>query len=260
MRNLKLENQKSTIINLYQKGKNVAEIASMLNEYEQAVCNILKKYTKYIGRLPQGNIRYFQKINSDIKAYFLGFIAADGCIQNNGKNSLGLTITIHEKDRIIIDKLRKEIGSEKPILQLKAHPHVRFTLFNIDMYNDLKSHGMEERKSLTMKNIIKNIPKKYRKSFILGYFDGDGSVSLPIDCRKPNINTKKISVQIRGTDEFLQGIVDELKIKQCSIRHYDSIPNLTIGKKEEIIKFFKIYDNCSFFLKRKHDKFLKRLY
>lgn len=33
------------------------------------------------------NENYFEKIDSEDKAYFLGLIAADGCIINNEKNA-----------------------------------------------------------------------------------------------------------------------------------------------------------------------------
>ena len=59
----------------------------------------------------QGNTRYFQKIDSNLKAYFLGFIAADGYIQYFAKNCIGLSITLNIKDKIILDKLKSEIGN-----------------------------------------------------------------------------------------------------------------------------------------------------
>lgn len=215
----------------------------------------------------QGNIRYFQIIDTNLKAYFLGFIAADGCLQNNGTGALGLSITIHSKDRIIVDKLKTEIGCKNKILHLTTlmthnhlpKDHVRFSLFNKDFYKDLLKYGLAPRKSLTLPNIIPNIPKKHRKAFILGYFDGDGSVSLPIDCRKPNMNTKRIVIQIRGTEQLLEGIVKELRLKKSRISKTDSIARLVFSDKTTVKKFFKIYQNNNLYLTRKYNKFLERI-
>jgi hypothetical protein len=69
-----------------------------------------------------------------------------------------------------------------------------------------------------------------------------------------------LTINIRGTREFLQGIVDELEIDKYLISQYDSIPNLSLGHKESIIKFFKCYEGLDFFLTRKYNKFLERIY
>lgn len=207
----------------------------------------------------QENTSYFKHINSHIKAYYLGFIAADGCITQLTKYTKGLTITIHEKDAILLYKLKEEIGCSNKIMYLKNNLR-RFQIGNSEIYNDLLNHGVTPRKSLTLGNLLPNIPKKYRPSYILGYFDGDGSVMLPLDHRKPNMNTKRIVVDIRGSESLLEGIAKELRLNQYSIKRYDSTPRLTFSKKSEVLKFFNIcYKNCPIYLKRKYDRFLKRI-
>lgn len=251
---------KDEILKLYTQGNNIESISKQLNCYPQAVASVLKHIGEYKSYRPnQGNTRYFQNIDSNIKAYFLGFIAADGCVQSNGKNSYGLTITLHEKDRVILDKLREEIGSEKPLILIPSKNHIRFTLFNKDMYNDLNKLGIVPNKSLIIEDIIKNIPQEYRHSFVLGYFDGDGSVTLPTDPRKPNMNTKRIAIFIRGTKELLSGIVEELNLDQYGLTKYDSTYTLSFSKKSEIIKFFNLYTKNNFYLNRKYEKFLLRI-
>lgn len=221
----------------------------------------------------QGNTRYFQIIDSHIKSYLLGFITADGCIQNNGNKSYGLSITLHSKDRYIIDKLKEEMGCENKILHLttpashngQPKDHYRFSLFNKDLFNDLQNHGLEERKSTTMLNIIPNIPKEYRKSFILGYFDGDGSIILPVSSIKENSKYKagpnQIKIVFRGTEIFLKGIVEELEISKFSL-FKDKQRNcwtLAINHKQEVLKIFNLYKDSNFYLTRKHDRFLERI-
>lgn len=224
----------------------------------------------------QGNTRYFQKLDTYTKAYFLGFIAADGCIQHFTKNSIGLSITLNVRDKILLDKLKEEIGNEHQIRVWSAPQtfdknvittFCRFQIANKDLVNDIQKYGITERKSLTMENIIKNIPKKFRRSFILGYFDGDGSVILPKGQMKfakkkqeyYQLNTGQIHIDIRGTEQFLSGIAKELKLKAYRIAKYDSTYRLSFTKKEEIKKFFNIYKDQEIFLKRKYDKFIERL-
>ena len=51
------------------------------------------------------NHSYFEKIDTEDKAYFLGFIYADGSIVTNKRNSL--YIKIHSKDQHILEDLIK---------------------------------------------------------------------------------------------------------------------------------------------------------
>ncbi|HET8689399.1 MAG TPA: hypothetical protein VFM18_22540, partial [Methanosarcina sp.] len=108
---LKLEHLREEILSRYNNGETATSIANSLGEYLQAVTNVIKKYTGKTKLIPdQGNVRYFSKIDTHTKAYLLGFIAADGCIQRVG-NSVGLTVTIHIKDRVVLDTLKSEIGN-----------------------------------------------------------------------------------------------------------------------------------------------------
>jgi len=249
MPKLKLEPQKDKILNMFDNGLSVAKIAKQINEYEQAVSNLIKRYKNIkTFQHDQGNVRYFNNIDTHTKAYLLGFIAADGCIQSNNNGSIGLTITIHSKDRIVLDTLRDEIGCTNPVHKLKIHDHVRFTLFNKDLVADLNKHGIEKRKSLTMPNIITNIPYDFKSSFILGYFDGNGSFTY-----QPKYNRGYI--QIRATKAFALGIVNHLEISPYGLYEYNSIPNLSIGAKKNIKKFFlEVYKNSTIYLNRKHNK------
>lgn len=58
------------------------------------------------------NLEYFKIIDSNNKAYLLGFIAADGAlVKGVNTSSTTLTLTIHRKDKIILDLLKRELNS-----------------------------------------------------------------------------------------------------------------------------------------------------
>lgn len=258
----------SLIIEKAKSGITPKEISESLQIPYPTIGGILRQYGfKY--RPVHNNIRYFQNIDSHTKAYFLGFIAADGCLQSNGYNSIGLTITIHNKDIFLLEKLKKELQSTVKILHLttkmsytnKNKNHNRLAIFNKDLYNDIFKWGITPRKSLTMPNIIPNIPQEYRKSFILGYFDGDGCVMFQNQIKIKNNKecpTRGLTILIRGTKEFLSGIVSELNIENYSIS-FDKTHKLSFSKKKEIVKFFSCYYNTNIFLPRKRDRFLEKM-
>lgn len=258
MSKLKLYPFKDFIISEYLTGKSCQKIADENSWYQQAVSNLLKSEKLYDSYRPnQGNTRYFQYIDSHQKAYLLGFIAADGCLQSNGKNSYGLSITIHSKDISVLECLRSQIGCENQIFNItgkmshsnKQKDHCRFQLFNKDLYSDLSSYGLTPKKSTTMPNLFSKIPEQYHKSFVVGYFDGDGSVSL-----KNKRNQQMIS--FRGTEAFLQGIAIALRLskfwlykdkdKECF--------SLVFWRKSDIISFYNIYKELGFYLERKYQR------
>ncbi len=241
-------NYEKQILEMFDSGINAHQISKTINKSFYFVKAILTKHRNpSFKKYNNGNIKYFENIDSDKKAYFLGFIAADGCITKS-RNSIGLTITIHQKDKVVLESLKEDMQSENPIHILKRNELIRFVIYNNELVSHLKNNGIEEQKSLTMTNIIKNIPKEFRSAFIRGYFDGDGSFTF-------QEKYKRGYIQIRGTKDFLLGIVNEIEIGTCSITEYDSIPNLSIGSKKQIKKFFDfIYKNSTIHLDRKYDK------
>ena len=233
------------------------------------------------------NTKYFNKIDTNIKAYLLGFIAADGSIvKNNVKNgSTTLTITIHHKDIAILELPKSELNSELSIknINIKSKSlssykldvnHVRFNTSKKEIINDLIKHGIDYNKSLTMKNIIIKIPKRFRKSFIIGYFDGDGCfVDSLVNKNKHRYNKQgeylrtdtylgyNSSISIKGSKEFLQGIVKELKIKSFTLKQLSQqkIYTLVLTSNDSILKFYTCYSDCEFYLNRKKEKFTRKI-
>ena len=104
---------------------------------------------------------------------------------------------------------------------------------------------------------------EFRDAFIIGYFDGDGSVSTVNDLR-PNsrgilVRNYSLYIQIRGTKDFLEGICTHLNISKSHIHHYDSIPTLHFASKKDTYRLFQCYQNLPFYYKRKYDKFLEKI-
>ena len=251
------KNQISDILEMHNSMIPIAHIAKKYGVYSQNIQNVLKKYIGYSpNSLSLKNINYFSEIDTPIKAYLSGFIAADGAIV--GKE---LTITIHSKDRIVLDVLKSELESTNDIQTITKDglTHVRFVTTNENITQDLSKYGIGPNKSLTMPNLIENIPYEFRNSFILGYFDGDGSINV----REVFINkrhTRKQSIQIRATKELALGIVSHLGIQSYHLTD-ETMPNLNISSLEEVRSFYnQVYSQSPIFLSRKRDKFLIALY
>lgn len=73
------------------------------------------------------------------------------------------------------------------------------------------------------------------------------------------MNDYSLYINIRGTREFLSGICKHLGITLNHIHQFDSIPNLSFANKKDTYRFYQCYKDLSFYYKRKHDVFLKRI-
>lgn len=240
--------------------KTTSEIAKHLNcsirdvnrfaDYEQLIFNS-KKY----------NIdeNYFSKINSPNKAYWLGFLYADGCVLKTQKSYI-LELSLKSEDRTHLEKFKMCLKSNVPIKDriIKEKYHAcRIAICNKKICEDLIKLGCVPKKSLILKfPTEEQVPKDLIPHFIRGYFDGDGCVYNDSDL-------KKMSVSFVGTEDFLislQEIVNkELGLSKVSIRNscgkaYDCSWNGIPNAKTRFDYFYN-YDDI-IYLQRKFEKFL----
>ena len=62
------------------------------------------------------NKDYFERIDSKDKAYFLGFLYADGCNSiSTTQHHCTIILNLQEKDKDILDIFNKYINSNKPL-------------------------------------------------------------------------------------------------------------------------------------------------
>lgn len=129
---------------------------------------------------------YFECLDSQAKAYFLGFLAADGSVHNKANR---LTICLAKRDVDVIEKLCDALSYNKShIIEYNAFyydenrvkkifPAVRTSLFSKKMKQDLLKYNIVSNKSHKKESLISNIPDKYKWAWIAGYIDGDGSIA-----------------------------------------------------------------------------------
>ena len=213
--------------------------------------NISKKQDNHIY---QCNYDYFENIDSDEKAYWLGFLAADGCNYRRETNAT-ILLNIHQKDSDHLIKFQASLNSNIPIKNLIQNdgfsnntPMSRFAINSIKMSKDLEKLGIVPRKSLILKPPI--IDEKYYLPFILGYFDGDGSI-----CKLKQYNNYELSIQ--GTKEMINWINSVLQL-DCKLTQRNPNSNLnnyyiSIGGTNKIYNIlYKLYNSCNIHLERKY--------
>lgn len=253
------QEKKLEVVNYYkQKPITISELSQIFDICQPTIMKILdeyriKRYSKVQLFSPDLNEHYFENIDTEYKAYFLGLIITDGCIHNTkGKQSL-ISLTLKSEDEYLLDKFKQEIHSNKNITY-DGRGCSEINILSNMMVNDLKKYGVFSNKSL---NTIfpQNIPKEMKKHMIRGILDGDGSVSY---YARPNRKAHVKAVRFcQGNKKFLLDMVDFLyeaigidKIK--TYKEKDSLWSIAYRKDISLIKLIDyIYDDAHIYMKRK---------
>lgn len=267
---LNIKDYQEEITKLYQEGKTAKEISSLLGfKYHQPVYNYFKKMgwerTGKTGkRAYKVDENFFKCINTEEKAYILGFICADGHIE---KDRLNITVSI--KDRDILEKIRYAMHSNHPIKEVqRINPYKKTNRENlilselmigsVELVKPLFNMGLTTNKTYTLNgDILKYIPKYLIRDFLRGYFDGDGNVFFG----RRYSSGYKYNVNICGNEDFLlksfqvyfpsnNKLYKDLYSRQCYV--------WKISQKDKVRDFmYYLYYNSSIFLQRKYNEFRK---
>lgn len=142
------------------------------------ILKILERYNipKVNRRLVNNNldVHYFDNIDTEEKAYFLGFIFADGSISNDE-----FFLDINEKDIEMLLRIREEIHSNCKITTRKKGNSMmsRIAIKNKVFCSSLSQYGIIENKTKMTSHLpVEKIPTIFYKDFLRGLIDGDGWV------------------------------------------------------------------------------------
>lgn len=203
----------------------------------------------------------FECIDTEEKAYWLGFMFADGYVTAKG-NTVCLAISKNDEDHI--QKYSDFLKYSKPYRILKNGIkndgtqlyRVEINVGDTKLREDLIKCGCVPNKSLILKFPNKEIFKNPEiiKHFVRGYIDGDGSLGL----YKGRYKSKIEYLQIIGTKDFLEGIEKECGIKgYISLKHPETGNTITYVLKYTNNKAFKVieyfYENSTIYLTRKYN-------
>lgn len=118
---------------------------------------------------------YFAEIASADQAYILGLLAADG---NIGSAYPRITLGLQAKDMRAVEFARDRLNPAAPLCALASGMMV-LQVSSRQMAADLARFGIVPRKSRTL--TWPGSLGEFQRPFLLGYFDGDGSMYLPRD-------------------------------------------------------------------------------
>lgn len=207
------------------------------------------------------NQSFFEKIDSERKAYWLGFLYADGAVYKH-KHGSYFHLTLNNLDKHMVEQFKKDLETTIN-LRTNKNNQTGLMINSNKMVQDLINLGCMPCKTFKIKfPTIKQVPTHLIHHFIRGYFDGDGSVCFS---EKKN----RIEVKIISNEDFcyaLQNTIGQLcniskfyKYKVCETKYSKQFyTNIGFGSSSSICNFYNfIYKDASIYLKRKRDIFDK---
>ena len=197
---------------------------------------------------------YFEVIDSDEKAYWLGWIVSDGAITNQpNKSKFQLELTLKAEDEDILYLLGKDLGVQNKVY-LSGNGYKRFSLGCKKILTDLEKLGITQNKSFSVK--VPSFNKKYNAAFIRGLFDGDGGFT----------HYKRVSGQICnelsfcGNEYIVSWVLETLtkeipNLKKNSITKENSIKRIRWSSQKDItlIRNYLYTNHNNHYLQRKYN-------
>ena len=203
------------------------------------------------------NENFFDVIDTEEKAYFLGFLYADG-YNNTDRNSVALSLK--EDDKEILEKLNNLLQPKKPLQYVKikttnSSNQYRLVIANNHISQKLVELGCDKAKTYSL--IFpseKQVPKYLVRHFVRGYFDGDGWVGKKAICIVSTLNFCNSLAEILNQELNVNSYI--------RVRHPErnnNIRMLELSKKAARLFLSWIYRDSNIHLERKYNRYLKQM-
>lgn len=252
-----VDNELRELIN---QGKTGREIESILKIARRTMYCKLKKLGLHIPNYHNAlkfDNTVFDNIDTEEKAYWLGFLYADGYVSST-VNTVEVSLKADDIDHLHKFKeflhLQKNIEIGQVTCLGKKFSRCRVSVTDKHFHDRLVELGCTPKKSLTLTFPPLNIFSKEDLviHFIRGYIDGDGCLTYT--------STGRLVISIIGTFEFLGGIINILPsifdrprrkdkrsknntyVIECSCVKADKLANL-------------LYNNAVVYLDRKYERY-----
>lgn len=213
------------------------------------------------------NEHIFDNIDTEEKAYWLGWLFSDGY---NHYSKCTVSLRVQEEDIEILYKFQKFLQTDTPIHTYSIKTNTNklqrnysdLTLCSPYFSERLADLGCIQAKTLILK--FPDIPNYLYQHFIRGYFDGDGCFSVTKRNNRKSPNSLTYQFNIVGMPDFLLKvqdiIVQNTGVKKLSLKVRKGNKAVTIHYNghnvcKSILDY--LYKDASVYLNRKYEKYCK---
>jgi transposase-like protein len=265
------------IVEMYQQGMSAQEIANQFDVQQTLILRYLEKNgvdrrsAEECHRIYLIREDFFDVIDTQEKAYFLGFLYADG---GNNIDANFVRVDLASKDKDILEKLVSLIYLEDPLQHIKDQDRKKVykgeDVIYYTSYFDINSkhicHKLNKLGCSRAKSLILTFPEwlvdpDLQRHFIRGYYDGDGGVSLT------DVKTRGAHTRMTSTLEFCQSM-RQIILKETSIQFgepYNDVEEKNVysthlAGNRQIATFLDwLYAGATIYLDRKYTLYIQLL-
>jgi hypothetical protein len=251
------------VIERYNELKNLKKVAKSFGVSLRPIKRILvENNLELTNRRYDVNHNYFEIIDTEDKAYWLGFLYADGCVRKT-KSGSQVVLKLSQKDEDHLNLFKNNIESEHKVshyrnktVSKKGTPsfsdNCTIRINSNKLVEDLIKQGCTPRKTFTIDK--PTIDEKFYKDFIRGYYDGDGNFFYS---DKTKMSVMTIVCASENFRSFLIDVISKIpnigKIHEDKKKYTIKVVNI-VG----IVNFLDyIYENSNIHLNRKKEYYEK---
>lgn len=260
------EKLEQNIIELYINGESSEKIAKNFGINSSTVCRILKRNNIDIRPATENKRKYkivedfFENIDTEEKAYFLGFLYADGHIHKRKNN---FSLKLKHIDESILKKFAKLIYIDFCDENIKKYNKIypMIDVYSIKMVSDLIRHGCTPKKSLKIRLPYSSVPNSLMRHFLRGVFDGDGCLSINKNNSRYKVNLIGYYLFIKDVKEYLFNELNiNTSLRQERRSKSKEVYDITYSARQDVVKLVNfLYKDSTIYLDRKYNTHLKMI-
>lgn len=253
------------MIDMYNSCKNIKIVAQSFGYCPATMSRILREN----GVLTKKNNKihcdedFFKIIDTEKKAYWLGFLYADGYISTRkiGQDVFGICLKSDDIEHI--SKFKHDIHANTNIHTYigsgynSTGEYSRILIASQKSVDYLKKDGVIEHKTLKLKfpsSLI--VPPYLLRHFIRGYLDGDGSISYYIN----SYNKRAYTIGFVGTSDMITGIANYFGKPNLRQTIKNNAYQINIGGNIQVKNILtELYANATVYLTRKYERYIELL-
>lgn len=248
------------VVSLYQEGQSAGAIARQLGISVPTVTKHLRAAGVELRSPSEACRRYpldehaFDAIKTEAQSYWLGFITADGGVNDRFELRLNLQL----RDKAHLERLRDFLGTTLAVREkyrVEDQPNSRdlcyLSVRSVPLCESLARHGVVPRKSKVLQ-WPSTVSDALVHHYLRGYFDGNGTY-----CHASS--SSQLQWRVAGSRPFLSGAQKTMmrlqnlsQTKLCDHHRTEQVAYLVYGGNRQISKIIDwLYSDATIFLERK---------
>jgi hypothetical protein len=237
------------MVSTYRQGESARSIAKRYGTSYQVIQPLLVRQGVILRTLREANKkrtcneRYFQTIDAEEKAYWLGFLTADGCVTKGKKPGESPRISFHlgKQDYGHLVKLKQALQATQTVSE--HGQSCSFTIFSSEMVSDLAVYGILPNKTFSTKPV--QVAPDLERHYWRGVIDGDGHIS--------NVPTITLVGDYDIVLAFQAFVLSHCPYVKATVRKTENIFAFCIRKQATKCMLQALYGNSTVYLDRKYE-------